>query len=135
MPGDPRGFVSERRDSYGAKLLHNAPGTPFDVDEPLLYGYAEFALKGPPIALTIEQARALLRQFQETADYHRWLLLAVAIMANHFHIVVGVEGDPEPGRILGSFKSYGSRRLTGGWGRPESETWWTEGGLETQAGG
>jgi REP element-mobilizing transposase RayT len=137
LPGDERGFVSEKRDTNGAKILHNAPGTPFDSDEPLLAGYAELKLKGPPIMLSVDQAKALLEQFKETATHRRWLLLAVAIMTNHFHIVVGVEGDPDPSRILGDFKSYGSRKLNRGWGRPESDTWWTESGskrkLESEA--
>lgn len=137
MPGDPRGFVGEQRDSNWAKFLQNAPGTPLDADEPLLFAYSELRLKGPPIALTLQQAQALLEQFQETAAYRRWLLLAVAIMANHFHMVVGVDGDPDPGRVLGDFKSYGSRKLSRGWGRPQSDTWWTEAGskrkLKTEA--
>jgi REP element-mobilizing transposase RayT len=137
LPGDRRGYVSERRDDQWQKILHNAPGTPVDLEDPLLYGYTESKLKGPPIALSAEQAPALLEQFNETANHRRWLLLAVAIMANHFHIVVGVEGDPEPGRILGDFKSYGSRKLNRGWGMPISGTWWTESGskrkLETEA--
>lgn len=128
LPGDPRGFVSETRDSKWAKIRHNAPGTPVDVDQPLLYGYTESKLKAPPVTLSLEHGRALLEQFQETAEHRGWLLLAVAIMANHFHIVVGVEGDPAPGRILGDFKSYGSRKLNRGWGQPESDTWWTESG-------
>lgn len=137
LPGDSRGFVGETRDASWAKVLHNAPGTPYDADEPLLRIYTETTLKGPPITLNLGQACALVEQFQETARYRRWLLLAVAVMANHFHIVVGVEGDPEPSRILGDFKSYGSRKLTRGWGRPESDTWWTESGskrkLKTEA--
>ena len=55
-------------------------------------------------------------------------MLAVAIMSNHCHIVVGVPGDPEPSKILGDFKSYGSRHLNRHWARPMSRTWWTESG-------
>src|SRR5439155_277838 len=62
---------------------------------------------------------------QETAAYRRWTLLAVAVMANHVHLVAGVADDPEPTKILGDFKSYGSRALTRRWGKPASGTWWT----------
>src|SRR5205823_9258660 len=55
-------------------------------------------------------------------------LHAVAIMFNHFHIVVGVMGDPKPSKILGDFKSWGTRRLSERFGSPASETWWTEHG-------
>ena len=71
---------------------------------------------------------ALLAQFQETAKHRDWQLLAVAIMANHFHIVVGDPGDPEPEKLLGDFKSYGSRALNRRWEKPVSGTWWTESG-------
>ena len=49
-------------------------------------------------------------------------------MANHFHIVVQVPGDPSPGRVLGDFKSYASRVLNREFGQPLSETWWTSEG-------
>jgi REP element-mobilizing transposase RayT len=84
--------------------------------------------KCPPIYLSVDQALALLQQFQETARYRGWLLLAVGIMANHVHIVLGVPGDPDPEDFLRDFKSYSSRALNGRWGKPVSGTWWTESG-------
>jgi REP element-mobilizing transposase RayT len=95
---------------------------------PGLVAAARRNLKGCPIYFGPEHAAALLAQFQETASYRHWQPLAVAIMANHIHIVVGVPGDPDPEKILGDFKSYGSRALNRRWGKPESETWWTESG-------
>ncbi|HKI38493.1 MAG TPA: transposase [Gemmataceae bacterium] len=128
LPGDERGFVGETRDEAGAKQIHNLPGTPVDSDLPFLEAYARGAMKGPPIYLVLAQAEALLAQFQETARYRNWLLLAVGIMANHIHIVVGVPGDPDPSDVLGDFKSYGSRALNRQWGKPVSDTWWTASG-------
>jgi REP element-mobilizing transposase RayT len=49
-------------------------------------------------------------------------------MHNHFHIVVGVNGDPSPSKILGDFKSWGTRKLSAKFGAPASETWWTGSG-------
>jgi REP element-mobilizing transposase RayT len=86
------------------------------------------SLKCPPIYLASVHADLLLPHFRETAAYRGWTLFAVAIMANHVHIVVGVPGDPDPSDILGDFKSYGSRPLNRRWGKPASGTWWTEGG-------
>ena len=60
-------------------------------------------------------------------DRH-WLLCAVAIMASHFHIVIGVPGDPDPDDVLGDFKRYASRGLNKRWEKPASDTWWTTGG-------
>ena len=70
----------------------------------------------------------MFRQFYETATHRKWKLRAVGIMATHIHIVVGVFGDPDPGKVLGDFKSYGSRVLNKQRGKPRSETWWTERG-------
>jgi REP element-mobilizing transposase RayT len=95
---------------------------------PELQEYARIELKGPPIVLTAEQAEAMFLQFYETATIRNWKLLAVGIMAKHVHIVVGVMGDPDPNKVLGDFKSYASRRLSRKWGKPKSETWWTERG-------
>jgi REP element-mobilizing transposase RayT len=128
LPGDERGFVSPIEGDAGRWVRHNIPGTPHDADIPALKRWAAGNLKSPPVRLVKEQADALLAQFQETAAHRTWLLLAVAVMATHVHLVTGVEGDPEPFDILRDFKSYGSRELNRRWGRPPSDTWWTESG-------
>jgi hypothetical protein len=48
-------------------------------------------------------------------------------MAQHIHLVVGVRGDPDPEKISGDFKSYGSRVLNRRWGKPGNGSWWTGG--------
>ncbi len=128
LPGDDRGFVSniDRGDGKGHRL--NTPGTEPAGKMHGLEIMARNKMTGPPVFLMLEQATALLDQFRETATYRGWELIAVAIMRNHVHIVVGVPGDPEPETLLGSFKSYGSRRLNREFGKRESDTWWTEGG-------
>jgi REP element-mobilizing transposase RayT len=128
LPGDERGFVSTWRDESGERVIHNVPGTPYDADIPALKRCAAQSLKGDPIRFSQAQAEALLDHFLETAGNRGWQLLAVGIMANHVHWVVGVPGDPEPKKILGDFKSYGSRALNRRWGTPASGTWWTEKG-------
>lgn len=55
--------------------------------------------------LSLTHAETLLAQFQETASYRKWTIRAVAIMFNHFHIVVAVPGDPNPSKVLGDFKA------------------------------
>jgi REP element-mobilizing transposase RayT len=128
LPGDPRGFVSQLRDDYGLPHIHNLPGTPCEADIPPLEKAMRAAMLGPPIRLTLDQAKTITTQFQETAAYRDWLLLASAVMANHIHIIIGVPGDPDPEKILHSFKSYASRILNRGWSRPVNGTWWTESG-------
>ena len=104
------------------------PGEPWEDPLPGLYGSACEQMKGPPIFLELAQAEQVLAQFQETAAYRGWTLLAVAIMRNHFHIVVQVPDDPEPTKILADFKAYATRTLNRHYGRPASETWWTTNG-------
>ena len=137
LPGDPRGFVGFHRDEAGSRIIHNMPGEPFDANLPRLATEARAVMRFPAIYFRMEHAEALLTQFQETSTFRGWLLLAVAIMTWHFHLVVGVEGDPDPERILGDYKSYGSRALNRKFGKPASDTWWTASGskrkLKTEA--
>ncbi|MEM1062243.1 MAG: hypothetical protein AAGJ97_07940 [Planctomycetota bacterium] len=71
------------------------------------------------------QAAAVLAQFYETSSYREWTLAAGAVMAYHFHAVVGVPGDPEPETLLRDLKSYAGRRLNREFGRRK---WWTASG-------
>jgi REP element-mobilizing transposase RayT len=128
LPGDERGFVSNIRDGPGPEVRHNIPGTPYDADMLALERAARSRLKCEPIRLTQTQADVLLHQFQETATYRERQLLAVGIMANHCHLVVGTPGDPDPSKLLADFKSYGSRSLNRRWPKPASGTWWTDSG-------
>ena len=128
LPGDPRGCVTRVRNSGTPRIEHDQVGTPNDADIPELLKSAQIALKCPPVRLSSEQAAVLLTQFQETAAHRGWLLVAVGIMANHMHLVTGVPGDPDPEKILQTYKSYGSRSLNKSWTKPASETWWTESG-------
>jgi REP element-mobilizing transposase RayT len=128
LPGDPRGFVSNIADDTGKGTRHNVPGTPCDADMPALRQYMQQRLKGNPVYLDRSQANLLLKQFQETATYRGWSLLAAAVMPNHVHLVVAVAGDPDPASLLRDFKSYGSRALNRRWGEPIGGTWWTESG-------
>jgi hypothetical protein len=118
LPGDPRGFVSRVRDQRPddpptpVRREHDIPDTPYDAASPGLHRSAQQSLRGAPIQVDNEQAEVLLQQFRDTATYRGWQLLAVAILSNHVHLVVGVNGDPDPTKVLGDFKAYGSRALS-----------------------
>src|SRR5437899_10278967 len=96
LPGDARGFVGRVWDHRSddpdeiTRITHNLPGTPCDEDMPGLEEASRTMMKGPPVWLTIEQADVLLGQIQETAGFRGWAVYAVAILVDHFHIVVGV---------------------------------------------
>jgi REP element-mobilizing transposase RayT len=134
LPGAAPGFVGRvwehRADDpvTARRITHNLPGTLCDEDKPDLARASRTLMKGRPIHLNRQQAEVLLRQLRETADFRGWQLLAVAVMFNHFHVVVGVLGDPDPGKILGDFKSWATRSLSQHFGEPASKTWWTERG-------
>lgn len=128
LPGDGRGFVSEIRDEAGNKVLHNTPGTTCDRDIPPLQTYAASTMTEEAVWLDLAQAQAVADQLRETAAHRCWWILALAVMANHVHVVVGVPGDPEPDKLRGDFKSWATRRLKGGW--PDRESWWTQGGSD-----
>lgn len=128
LPGSQRGSVTSVRDRRPddepnpVRIEHDLPGEPWEDPIPGLQRSAPELMNGPPIYLEYEKAEALLTQFQETAAYRVWALRAVAIMKNHFHIVVQVTDDPPPTKILADFKAYGSRRLKKLYGEPPSKT-------------
>jgi REP element-mobilizing transposase RayT len=95
---------------------------------PGLQHHARESLRNEPIRITAEMAQVLLEQFRETATFRGWQLLGVAVLSNHVHLVVGVQGDPDPTKLLGDFKAYGSRALNRRWGKPPCGTWWTYAG-------
>lgn len=128
LPGDARGFVSDVRDGPGPEVRHNTPGTPYDADDARVRQRALDHMVGQPVWLTAEQAQPLADQFRETAAFRKWQLLAIAIMANHIHLVVGVPGDPDPAKLLHDFKSYGTRALKARGYEPAGARWWTESG-------
>jgi len=141
LPGDQRGFVGQvwEHRPYDPeeknRVRHDLPGTPYDENIPKLEIASRDRMLGPAVQLATPQAEVLLKHFRETASFRHWELLAIAIMYNHFHIVVGVEGDPNPSKILGDFKSWGTRALTNQFGEPPSKTWRTERGSKRKMNG
>jgi REP element-mobilizing transposase RayT len=126
LPGDRRGFVADVRDHRGEKVLHNSPGSSCEADIPPLQDYAASIMTGEVVRLDVAQAQAVADQLRETATYRGWQVLALAVMANHVHVVVGVPGDPDPEKLLGDFKAWATRRLNAGWGHRKH--WWTQSG-------
>jgi REP element-mobilizing transposase RayT len=134
LPGDARGSVTpvleHRRgeDPNIRRIEHDIPGTRVEPSMPMLNELSAARLKGLPIVFDKEKAEVLFAQFVETADYRCRPLHAVAIMWNHFHMVVKAPDDPPPKKLLADFKAYGSRALNQQFGKPASDTWFTENG-------
>ncbi len=128
LPGDQRGYVGDAPNETGQIIEHNQFGMPPAPANDSLRASAERGLKSRPILLNADQATSLLNQLQETTQYRGWLLIAAAIMHSHLHAIVGVPGNPDPEKILGDLKAWGSRCLNRKWGKPASGTWWTTSG-------
>lgn len=128
LPGDVRGFVSNVRVEQGPRTRHNIPGTLCDADIPTLEATARQKMKGAAVRLTQPQAAVLSQQFQETASFRNWRLLAMAIMCNHVHVVLAANESIGGAELLKDLKSYGSRKLSERFGRPQGGTWWTSSG-------
>jgi hypothetical protein len=117
LPGDERGSVTNVRDQRAGVVQskvrheHSHPGEAYDCVMPGLHRAAVEQLKGPPVAVNLAQAEALLGQFLETAAYRGWILHAVSIMVNHIHLVVECPTNIGKYQLLRDFKGYGSRRL------------------------
>jgi REP element-mobilizing transposase RayT len=125
LPGED-GFVGFYRRLTGERIIDHVIDGDFADPMPALAAHARGLLKSEPILLDLPRAETLLTQFHETATYRGWQIDAVAILTTHAHIVFGVPGDPDPSRMLGDWKSYGSRALNRRFGRqPE---WWAERG-------
>lgn len=118
--GDARGSVSQTQRGSGGWSIHNQPGTPYDSADAERQEIAHQAMLGDPVYLTAEQASIIAAQFQQTSQHRGWELLALAIMANHFHLVVSVPTAPPAENLLRDFKCYASRRLNEHFPRPAS---------------
>ncbi len=128
LPGDRRGFVSHVRDEQWHRVIHNIPGTPYDLDNPVVQGTATAEMRFAPVYLGDAQARVVLAQFQETCRYRGWRLLAAAVMRNHFHVILRVSGNPSPEVLLRDLKSYASRALSDFTSVHRPGAWWTVSG-------
>jgi REP element-mobilizing transposase RayT len=128
LPGDARGSVSDVRNDLGMKVRQNAPGERSSEYRPSLANYARDRMNEDAVWLDRSHAEQLFDQFVETAAFRKWTLFAVAIMANHIHVVMGVLDDPAPDDLKKDIKAYASRRLNRQFGPRPHRTWWTEGG-------
>jgi hypothetical protein len=118
LPGDARGFVGrvwETRpgdpSTEALRAEHDHVDTPYDRAIPGLEAASRAQMKGDAVLLTGAHAEVVVEQFRQTAGFRRWHLHAVAVMANHFHLVVTAPADILSDNLLRDFKSYASRAL------------------------
>ena len=99
LPGEP-GFVGYYVSTSGERVIDNACGTPTTTSMPPLADFARAVQLAPAVYLNSAQAGAVLLQLLETSRYRERQMDAIAVMANHVHIVFGVTGDPDPDEML-----------------------------------
>src|SRR6266545_4146556 len=128
LPGDERGFVGAVVEATGDRVIRNAPGTPQEAPSAGLRDYSRSIMRADAVVLESGHAAELFAQFRETAAIRGWALLALAVLSNHIHVVVRVEGDPDGADVLRDFKCNASRRLNTAYGKPTCGSWWSESG-------
>jgi len=129
LPGDKRGFVTGVQNPQEIRVTHNQPDTLYLEDMPGLENYSKNLLKNEPVWLTLLEANTLLKQFHETAEIRSYNLQAVAILANHVHLVVNAKDKIKAALFLKDFKSYGSRVLNRSSDLTKNpRRWWTSSG-------
>ena len=126
LPGDERGFVSPKFEEGLPEERHNTPETPYDAGRTDLLRVAAGKLAGNPIWLTGEQAGVVRQQFEQTATYRGWRIIAGAIMSNHVHLVV--TADKGPKIVRDQFKANATRVLREQPNPIMQENVWTRGG-------
>jgi len=116
LPNDPRGSWSDTIRRYellrfGSATKVSTPrslaGTPHNVD---LRVRAKDALMYKPVQFTGTQARAIYRGFVIAAAEAEYRLLALAILPDHTHLLVGRHGY-HIDRIASHLKSKATRQL------------------------
>jgi AICAR transformylase/IMP cyclohydrolase PurH/REP element-mobilizing transposase RayT len=126
LPGDERGFVSRRVRQDGTHELRNVPATEWSADEPWLREVARERMQGTPVALTSEQAACAYEAILDTARRHGLLLIAVAVMANHVHVLC--QSDKDGSALLQLLKGNSSSQLNKRFTLENAPRWWTKSG-------
>ena len=127
LPGQ-EGFVGHYRAPSGRRVIDHDHGTPTAADSPGLEGYVRSVMRAAPVVLSPVQADAVLAQLHETARFRGRVVVAVAVLATHVHLVFGAPGLPDSARMLADWKGYASRALSLLTPEAVDSVWWAEKG-------
>jgi REP element-mobilizing transposase RayT len=98
LHGNPRGSFMKSPD--GAKHLDH---------DPLLHHIRKRQLKYPVFKLDLIMIRPVDEAIRIVCNERYWYLHELNVRTNHVHVVVTAKTSP--GRVLGDFKRYATRRL------------------------
>ena len=116
LPNDPRGSWSAWVGSW--ELFRYGPATKVTTRKSVahvphdrkLRMEAKKALKDPPVTLNGVQARAVARGFAEAAEEGGYVILALAILPDHIHIVIARHSRPIS-QIVAHLKGRATQQL------------------------
>ncbi len=101
LHGEDRGSVDRRR--------YHRYGTPHMPANDRILADERLTLKNKPLILAKRQRETVEAGIREVCAKRRYLLYALSVRTNHIHVVVDSPQTPES--MMGSFKSYATRRL------------------------
>jgi REP element-mobilizing transposase RayT len=100
LHGDKRGSVDDDHNAFNSPML--SPNAP-------LRAAMVAQLKHKAVTLNARQRRIVEQTVDEVCRYRDWTLHARQARSNHVHILVSADASPE--YVMGSLKSWCSRRL------------------------
>jgi REP element-mobilizing transposase RayT len=101
LHGEERGSIDRRH--------YHRYGTPDMPANKRILAEERLTLKTYPIVLTEQERETVEAAIGEVCAKRKYSLYAVSVRTNHVHVVVGSVQKPE--FVMGSFKSYATRRL------------------------
>ena len=84
-------------------------GDPYRCGSDALFAHASALLRSAPVVLRDAERALVLEAMREVCRFRAWRLYAAHIRSNHVHAVIAAVAAP--GRIMGDFKAWGTRRL------------------------
>ncbi len=126
LPGDQRGFVSCVPSAESPHPIHNRPGESYDADDPQSLASATERLQGTLVYLNRDHAEVALMAIAGVCGRHGIEPLAVAVMANHVHVLCQTERTK--GELLKLFKGGVSHALNARFELESAPRWFTTGG-------
>jgi len=126
LPGDQRGFVSRVPSTQSPHPIHNMPGEKCDANDPRAMASALERLEGTPVYLSPDQGETVLLSVASACGRHGIEPLAVAVMANHVHVLGQTQRTKD--ELLKLLKGNASRALNVRYTLKDTPRWFTKGG-------
>ena len=102
LHGDERGSVDRLHNQRGEALLgHDKP----------LKSYRRRLMKSEALLFDEACCACIETTMHEVATHRQWEILALNVLSNHVHVVVGTAEGAKPEKVMSDLKAYTTRRL------------------------